>query len=187
MACVGNMGASLDKFAMEFVDRTRQLKSLVLLRSSQPSEQTDQVVAPPSPIPFRRSHLLRTDVHKQSAHALDTTGWCGGRSVDGPWSAKTGPAARAREEGCTPRVAVATEQSAPSADPRGARGVAPQGREDDEPTQVQDRRGDPGGEACGVSRGAVQAADGEGELLQGPPPCKHAAASCRGQAGRGVW
>ena len=43
MADVGVLGGSLDQYAMSFVDRTRQLKSLVLLRSSQPSEQTDQV------------------------------------------------------------------------------------------------------------------------------------------------
>jgi len=43
MADVSMMGESLDKCAMAFVDRTRQLKSLVLLRSSGPSEQTDQV------------------------------------------------------------------------------------------------------------------------------------------------
>jgi hypothetical protein len=40
---VEDLGAGLEKFAMEFVDKTRQLKSLVLLRSSQPTQQTDQV------------------------------------------------------------------------------------------------------------------------------------------------
>ncbi len=41
---VADLGSSLEKFAMDFVDKTRQLKSLVLLRSSQPTQQTDQVV-----------------------------------------------------------------------------------------------------------------------------------------------
>lgn len=41
---VEDLGDGLERFATDFIDRTRQLKSLVLLRSSEPSEHTDKVL-----------------------------------------------------------------------------------------------------------------------------------------------
>lgn len=123
MADVSMMGASLDKCAMAFVDRTRQLKSLVLLRSSGPSEQTDQVKL--WQIIFRSEELI----DHQHAHLSPRSLVC----------------APLVQKGCARTLSDCA--CAAFSDPGGTRGCARKGREDDVPTKVKDRRGDPGCQA----------------------------------------